>query len=556
MAGAGSLGEEVSYPLCSRNHKKLSALNKFAAEDSHLGASLALLGDVDGNGVDDIAVGIPGDSHGLSEFQNAGSILIVLRKKDGGVKKAYKWPTTLEQFELAKGDRFGWSMASIEDLDRDGVRELVVGIRGYDHDGKPDSGAIATLFLNSDGEVKSWALTTAKRVQELAELDEFGSAVANIGDINGDKIDDLAVGAHKYDGDKHVDAGCVYVCAMQRDGKAESCTRVFGSGRFTYPDLDDFNYFGASIASIGDVDGNGVVDLAVGAWGHAGSGAVFLLHMMRDTNTKTLRSENYLKYDSESDIDFFKSGVNVGWSLSSGTLGIDGRRWLSIGDDSGTQGYGSIGLFTIRGKDVISLVTRATVSTGIGGGPTLDEGGRFGSSVLFLENDDRRGKKDDIFHVAVGARWDKDVDNAAGVVFDLTLGPFKSDRCHPQLLVPPPHSTKKNSSRNKGESSLSEAVVIGISIAGAIVGCMIVCCLVFFCLAQKRKSEEDKRRFLHQSAWSNRNTETADEQEVFLENAINNPPQTTSLEGVQLRDCDGDIDADLDRGYGPSRPYV
>jgi cysteine-rich repeat protein len=99
--------------------------------------------------------------------------------------------------DLEAGDEFGISLAGIGDLDGDGVEDLAVGTCG-DDEGGTNQGAVWTLFLNPDGTVKgSQKLSSDAGTfpREIDDGDEFGFAVAQIGDFNGDSVVDLAVTA-------------------------------------------------------------------------------------------------------------------------------------------------------------------------------------------------------------------------------------------------------------------------------------------------------------------------------------------------------------------------
>ena len=99
---------------------------------------------------------------------------------------------------LDNGDLFGTSAASLGDLDGDGVGDLAVGV-WRDDDGGTDRGAVWILFLNKNGAVKSHqkiSVTEGGFTGILDFLDAFGISVASLGDLDGDGVGDLAVGAH------------------------------------------------------------------------------------------------------------------------------------------------------------------------------------------------------------------------------------------------------------------------------------------------------------------------------------------------------------------------
>ncbi len=116
----------------------------------------------------------------------------------------------------------------------------------------------------------------------LDDLDNFGASLASLGDLDGDGVTDLAVGAF-YDDAGGTDRGAVWVLFLDTDGTVKSHQKVSDTqGGFTGT-LDDFDFFGWSVASPGDLDGAGVNDLAVGAIldddGGTDRGAVWVLFL-------------------------------------------------------------------------------------------------------------------------------------------------------------------------------------------------------------------------------------------------------------------------------------
>jgi len=148
------------------------------------------------------------------------------------------------------------------------------------------------LFLNSNGTVKSEQLinTTKGNFQgKLQYEDEFGCALANISDINGDNIVDIAVGAYGADdgGDNlqsgGKNSGSIWILQLKEDAtvlKEEKISAVFGG--FTGV-LDPTDYFGNALTSIGDLEEDGKRELVVGAFldddGGSQKGAIWTLSL-------------------------------------------------------------------------------------------------------------------------------------------------------------------------------------------------------------------------------------------------------------------------------------
>jgi hypothetical protein len=119
----------------------------------------------------------------------------------------------------------------------------------------------------------------------LNDGDYFGSAIAGINDLDGDGIEDIAVGATG-DDDGGSDRGAVWVLLMNADGTVRFEQKIAEtSGNFN-GGLNDGNRFGSAVSGIGDVNGDGIIDLAAGADmdddGGSNRGAVWILFMERD----------------------------------------------------------------------------------------------------------------------------------------------------------------------------------------------------------------------------------------------------------------------------------
>jgi hypothetical protein len=228
------------------------------------GGAVAALGDLDGDGVEDIAVGARGDDDGA---QDSGAVWVLFLAPDGTVRARQKISRTQGGFtgHLDSLDTFGTSLAAPGDLDGDGVADLVVGAVG-DDDGGNSRGALWELFLAPDGTVKGQqkiSATTGGFTGVLADGDGLGTSVAGLGDLDGDGNLDLAVGAQNRRGTFGAE-GAVWVLFLAPDGTVARQQEISSSaGGFTGT-LDFVDFFGSALANLGDLDGDGTVDLGRG----------------------------------------------------------------------------------------------------------------------------------------------------------------------------------------------------------------------------------------------------------------------------------------------------
>ncbi|MEW8029803.1 MAG: integrin alpha [Candidatus Thiodiazotropha sp.] len=273
--------------------------------------ALASIGDLNNDGVTDLAVGVPNDDDGGID---RGAVWILFMNSDGTVLSSQKISSDEGDLDrdLDDEDHFGAAVTGIGDLNGDGVTDLAVGVRG-DDDGGADRGAVWILFLNADGTVDSKKRISQNRASfdgQLSDNDQFGGALANLGDINSDGTDDLAVGAKRSD-DGGADRGAVWVLFLEVDGEVISSSKISDTEGSFDGGLDSGDQFGAAVAQLGDLDGDDINDLAVGASldddGGTDKGAVWML-FMDEVDTDHDRQEGGIFNMSQDDLaNFFQT---------------------------------------------------------------------------------------------------------------------------------------------------------------------------------------------------------------------------------------------------------
>ncbi|MCF2486630.1 FG-GAP-like repeat-containing protein [Dyadobacter sp. CY347] len=288
--------------------------------NAYLGHSVASAGDVNGDGYSDIIVGASMYDKGQT---NEGAAFVHYGSAQG-VNIAAAIVLEKNQAEA----QMGYSVASAGDVNGDGYADVIVGAMFYDN-GQNNEGA-GFIYQGSATGLSATPVSTLEGNQAGAQ---FGSNVSSAGDVNGDGYSDVLVGAILYDKGQ-VDEGAAFVWLGMADGiSAVAAAAIQGK--------KDKGWFGYSLSSAGDLNGDGFEDIIVGSNqfdnGQPYEGAAFIYF----GSLSGLSSASVL-------LEVNQAGANFGFSVSgAGDVNGDGYHDVVVGADFYDKAEEDVGAFFI-----------------------------------------------------------------------------------------------------------------------------------------------------------------------------------------------------------------
>ncbi|PXX16591.1 FG-GAP repeat protein [Nitrosomonas ureae] len=254
-------GFDSTMSLSSLNGDDGFRLDGVASRDNS-GTSVSSAGDVNGDGFADVIIGATGvDSN--ADF--SGSSYVVFGRASG-----FSAAMELSSLDgnngfrldgLSENDFLGKSVSNAGDINGDGFADLIIGASGVDTNA---SGSSYVVFGRAAG------FAAAMDVSNLDGSNGFrldgGSTVSNAGDVNGDDLDDLIVGAISGDPDGDF-SGSSYVIFGKTSGFAATLnlSSLDGNDGFRLDGVAAYDQLGISVSSAGDVNSDGFDDLVIGA---------------------------------------------------------------------------------------------------------------------------------------------------------------------------------------------------------------------------------------------------------------------------------------------------
>ncbi len=346
------------------------------------GRVVATAGDVNGDGYSDVVISAGGWT---GEAADEGRVYVYHGSSSG----LSSTPALILDPTDQASANFGHSVSTAGDVNGDGYSDVVIGAFLWDGEAT-DEGRAYIYYGSTSGLSASSVLTLDPTDQAIAS---FGGAVATAGDINGDGYSDVIVGAYRYDGEA-TDEGRVYLFRGSPDALSSTV------GLNLDPTDQASAFFGSSVKSAGDVNGDGYTDVIIAAsfWdGEAtDEGRVYVYH----GSSSGLSSTPAITLDPTNQASAFFGSTSIGDGISTaGDVNGDGYADVVIGANGFTTETGAEGRTYIYYGSASGLPANPSLTLD----PTDQVNSNFGYAVATAGDVNSDGYAD----VVIGAvLWD------------------------------------------------------------------------------------------------------------------------------------------------------